>query len=203
MAKDNIQNFVFLEICDQEINTLLRLIRKLAGSVDSDHTIHVTLRGPYRKPATKKAIIKTQDELANDDLLIANTGIFSNSDETVVYYCVSSENLHRVWYKPDFPVKAFGFNPHISVYRGSDQRFAELLKKFLDQYRLELLCTKFRVTPYVSKQAELFPEVRTNRNQFVELIESGRLHPMFLDRLDRFVRAYKNGVLDSGRGVAV
>lgn len=192
MAKAKIQNFVFLEVTDPEIDSVLRIVREEVGS-GTDQSIHITIGGPYQKPVSSKKLDKIEKKLEGDQLLIANSGVFHNKNEAVVYYQVGSQNLRKVWHKPDYP----GFNPHISIYRGTDVKFANLLKKFLDKNRVELLCSQFEVTNYVSKQKDLFPERQNRKKQFVGLLKSGKLDPMFLDRLARFVAAYKSGFFDT------
>ena len=91
-------------------------------------------------------------------LEIGGLGHFSNPGEQVVYLTVDSPQLRRIWWKPDYPIGEFGFNPHISLYRGPDRALANRLLCFQPLAALKLLCAEFELVPSVksaSAQREL------------------------------------------------
>lgn len=150
------QKFLFLEFLDPAINGLLLGLRREFTSETLHSGIHVTVRGPYKSAIRESVIRRFQNLLEAEPILIHGIGMFSNPGEYVVYIRVSSNRLRSIWWKPDYPKSKFGFNPHISLYRGSDKILAEKIREFLDSEGLALICTEFRLTPYTSKQTELF-----------------------------------------------
>ena len=150
------QKFLFLEFLDPAINGLLLRLRHEFTGENPMSSIHVTVRGPYKGRIRESAVRRFQRLLEGEPILIHGIGMFTNPDEFVVYIKVYSERLRRIWWKPDFPKSQYGINPHISLYRGNDKVLAEKIQRFLNAEGLNLVCTDFRLTPYTSKQSELF-----------------------------------------------
>jgi len=90
--------------------------------------------------------------MAYDVLEIGQVGRFSNPGEETVLSRIDSPNLRKIWWKPDFSIEKFGFNPHISLYRGPDAHFADRIAAFLEQEEITLLCAEYRLVPHVTKQ---------------------------------------------------
>lgn len=151
------QQFIFLELMDPEINGLLSGLRAAFSDEKAHTNIHITMRGPYRNIIPQDEIKKYQKLLSDEPILIHGIDMFNNSGHHVVYIRVSGERLKKVWWKPDYPTKIYGFNPHISLYVGSDPVLAKKIQYFLRKEDLRLLCRDFRLTPYTSRQTELFP----------------------------------------------
>ena len=153
--------FLFLELLDPVINDLLFRLRHefTEGSLNSN--IHVTIRGPYRKKITPETITKCGQLLDCEPILIHGIDMFENPDAYVVYIKVSGNRLREVCWKPEFPKKTYGCNPHISLYRGTDKELAEKVLDFLHKEPLKLICRDFKLTPYTSKQLALFPPKNT------------------------------------------
>lgn len=185
------EHFVFLEIADPEIDALFRTIRREIGMPDDHKAIHITIRGPFSDTCDPGELERLEEKLRNSELVIANTGLFENQSRIAVYYAVACDDLRHVWHKPDYPINKFGFNPHITVYEGTDKEFATELRAFLDRNRIELICRDFDLTFYLRKQLDLFPNIRRDSKQFLNLIRHGKVNPMFHDRLSRFVNAYR------------
>jgi hypothetical protein len=123
--------------------------------------------------------------LKEDDIVIADVGMFDNSGECVVYLKVHSAKLRSIWWKPDYP----GYNPHISMYIGPDRTLAQNVKTFLERERISLLCSQFRLTAYVSKQKDLqmFDEATPERH-FLKLISKGKVRADILQRAANVVK---------------
>ena len=151
------QQFIFLELLDPEINGLLCRLRAAFSDEKAFTNIHITVRGPYRNMISEEEIKKYRELLSDEPILIHGINMFKNPGRYVVYIGVSCERLKQIWWKPDYPAKTFGFNPHISLYVGSDQLLAEKIQYFLKKEGLKLLCRDFRLTPYTSRQTEMFP----------------------------------------------
>lgn len=184
------KHFVFLEILDPEINALLTRLREEFGGGKSKTNIHLTVRGPYTRPVAPKMFERYSRLIEADDVLISGVGMFDNIGSYVVYVGVHNSKLRRMWYKPDYPVKTFGFNPHISLYRGHDERLAKCIFHFLKAERIELICRHFRLTSYVTDQ--LFAnQPALMEKQFLELVNRGKVRFDVLQRAANMVRLCK------------
>ncbi len=184
------RSFVFLEIADRDLNHLLLGIEEILTNKRPKRAAHLTIRGPYKGHINHETLKLCQDRLQQDVLDISGVGRFSNPKEEVVYLKVASPNLRRVWWKPDYPIKEFEFNPHISIYRGPDKELAAQVGTFFDHERLQLYCAEFKIVTRVSKnpQLELFePREEVPRS----LVASGRINPNLLDRLTVLVRRHQ------------
>ena len=185
--------FIFLEVLDPEINGFFRAIHKIVSHKDMNRAAHLTIRGPYKQMPEVKTLEKCRGALRNAVLRIGEIGRFSNPGEETVYFRVDSPNLREVWYKPDYAIKHYGFNPHFSIYRGRDANYADLLADFIRSENIELLCTEFRVVPYLSAQAELLPTHFPISSDFPKLLNSGRVRTDFVEQLHSLVNSYQQG----------
>lgn len=181
------QRFVFLELRDDEINNLLSSLREIFQNEKSNSSIHVTVRGPYYKELTTKNMSYWKSLISSDYLLVANPGMFVNKNIYVVYIGLTTDNLKKIWHKPDFPIEKYGFNPHVSLYVGSNERYAKDILAFLKKERIELVTTEFELTTYVTKQLNLF-EDKTDYKKFFKLCNSGKVRD---DILERAFKLYK------------
>jgi len=181
--------FVFLEICDADICELLNNLRAIFNQRAFKSNIHVTLRGPYVKPVPASHLEDWYDKISSDSILIANAGMFENDNESIVYLGVStthnSRNISRITKKFDYPKNKFDFNPHITLYAGTNKELARKILEFLRKERIELLCHSFELSVYAtSSQHELFKEDRPSlKGSISSLISSRKVSP------DIFIRA--------------
>jgi len=190
-VKETTKEFLFLEFLDPEINALLTGLRKEFSEKISHSNIHITVRGPYKKRLTKIQIDKIWRKIKNDIILICDTGLFNNCGFYIVYLKVKSENLRGIWWKPDFQVSKHGFNPHITMYQGNNKELAHKIKKFLGEENIQLLCSQFDLTPYVSKQETLFKKsdsTEMSNKQFLGLIHLGKIKADILQRAHNLVK---------------
>lgn len=175
--------FVFLEIKDIEVLNLLISLRQVFLGKTSNSAIHLTVRGPYEVPPLSSQIRKWQEMLRDEPVVLANTGFFSNRDEYVVYIKISNEYLRQIWYKPDFPVKEYGFNPHITLYKGGDLERAKKIEKFLKSENIELMCYEYELNCYKSKDMKLFgPKEMDQKHHFKTLVDLGKVKYDILNR---------------------
>lgn len=135
-----------LDINNDEINSLLEELRKdYPNSIPNSP--HITIRGP--KDKFNRAIIEKAEKIIQDiSIKINDLDIIEYKD---LYFCIFKVNapaLKRVWDKPDFPKKKFGFNPHITLYKG-DKAVAEKIKKLIE------LKNKFKGLVITSKDIEV------------------------------------------------
>lgn len=189
------QKFLFLEILDPEINGLLSGLRKEFAEGISESSIHITVRGPYSRLIRDEEIDKCRRILDNEPILLHGIGIFDNPEEYVVYMRVLGERLSKIWWKPDFPKSKHGFNPHISLYRGTDGILANKIEDFLKKESLKLLCMNYRLTPYTSKQTEMFPFERAPAEHlFLRLSNLRLVRPDIVQRASNLVRAHRREI---------
>jgi len=179
------KSFVFLEIVDPEIRALIYGIRVVATGKPPKSGPHVTLRGPYSRPLSRSQLLRYERLLAADPLVLEGVGTFQSGDSTTVFLKVQHPKLLQIWWKPDYPVKTFGFNPHITLYEGLDTARVQRLEAFLRREGIKLVTNEFAVTPYVSDHRDLFPVDQGGETLFLRLINHGLVRADVLDRLAR------------------
>lgn len=176
------QRFLFLEITDRDINYLLSGIETEITGNRPERATHLTIRGPYKRKIDQKTIDWCKEEMKGAVLRIEGVGRFSNPAEEVVYFEVDSPAVRRIWWKPDFPIRDYDFNPHISIYRGGSTELADKIQRFFEHENIALNCAEFKLVTHVSKQVELFP-----RDVPRALVATGRVSVNLLDRLRQVV----------------
>jgi 2'-5' RNA ligase len=87
-------------------------------------------------------------------LRLSGVGRFELADCHVVYLSVQGEALRKVWWKPDFPINQFGFNPHITVFKG-DKESADRVFDALTQFSVECPIELFELRVDVIGQGAL------------------------------------------------
>ena len=190
------QQFIFLELMDPEINGVLSGLRSAFSAKKANTNIHITVRGPYRNIISHEEIRKYQRVLSDEPILIHGIDMFRNPDRYVVYIRVSGERLRRVWWKPDYPTETYGFNPHISLYVGSDKLLAEKIFYFLKKEDLRLLCRDFRLTPYTLRQTELFPwDPVPVEELFLELSNRRLVRADIVQRAENILSSHRKAML--------
>jgi 2'-5' RNA ligase len=179
------KSFVFLEITDAEIGGLIYGIRAVAMSSPPQSAPHVTIRGPYSRPVSREQLLRYGRLLSSHPVVLEGIGAFQSGKRATVYLKVQHPNLRQIWWKPDYPIKDFGFNPHVTLYEGSDGDRAQRLQAFLRREGIKLLTSNFAVSPYVSDHKDLFPQVESRDRLFLGLINRGLVRADVLARLDR------------------
>ena len=178
--------FLYIEILDPEVNVLITSICEILTGIRPKDVIHLTIRGPYEAKIPKSILKKCREVMRSDILKIEGVGRFTNPGEEVVFFKINSPNLRRIWWKRDYPIERYGFNPHITLYRGSDERFANLVAEFLERERIEVICRKYKLATRTRDQGELFRDTPRSE-QLSGLQKSGRVSPTFLMRLEKLV----------------
>ena len=194
MNKDskNFRSFIFLQFLDAGINALLSGLMREFGNSKTESGIHITVRGPYSGRIPKKSIAKFEDIIRHDPILIRGIDVFQNQVENIVYIRAHSDSLKKIWWKPDFPVKKFGFNPHITLHKTHDVEFAKIISDFLKKEDIELICHEFRLIPFTSKQGDFFPFDPDPQNRYLsELSNQGLIHLDILHRAANVVEEYR------------
>lgn len=188
------EKFVLLEIVDPEISGLINGIREVLMPGGFRTSVHLTLRGPY---ASNERIENSDVERWNSLLRTApitldGIGVFHNEGRHILFIKVHHENLKKIWWKPDFPVGEYGFNPHITLYSGRERMLVEKVAEFLKEEKLSLLSTRFKLATHASKQEDLFHVPDMAFRPPLELINRGKVSVTFFMRLERVVRKCRN-----------
>ena len=184
------KRFVFLEIRDPEINALVGWLREAAMGSAARHNVHITIRGPYSREIPESQLSRYQSVLRSDPIVLEGVGSFRAGTNHVVYLKVQHPKLRQVWWKPDFPIKDYGFNPHITIFEGKDGARAQAVLDFLRSEGLSVLTPDFEVTARVSDHRDLFSEPQRKAEPFLKLVNSGLVRA---DILNRFERALRSG----------
>lgn len=183
------KRFVFLEIRDPELNALIGWLREAAMGTPSRHNVHITIRGPYSSEIPEAQIARYQQVLRSDPIVFEGVGAFTAGERRVVYIKVQHPKLRQVWWKPDFPIKKFGFNPHITIFEGSDAHRAQTVLDFLQKERLQLLTWDFEVTSRVSDHRDMFGEAVRKAEPFLKLVNRGLVRADVINRFERTLRS--------------
>jgi 2'-5' RNA ligase len=179
------KSFVFLEISDPEISALIYGIRAVAMTSPPKTAPHITVRGPYARPVSRKELLRYGRILSPHPVVLEGIGAFQSGDRTTVYMKVQHPYLRQIWWKPDYPIKEFGFNPHVTLYEGKDADRAGRLQVFLRREDIKLLTSDFSVSPYVSDHKDLFPRAEGKERLFLSLINRSLVRADVLARLER------------------
>lgn len=184
--------FLFLELRDGEICTLLHELRLCFNGEPSKSNIHITVRGPYKHPFKAKDIEKYKQLMERDTIRICDVDRFDFPGSSVVFLRVKSQHLESIWWKPDYPKQIYGFNPHISLYSGNDKALADKVFDFLKSESLCLETRQFELTPYVSNQFCLISAAhRKSEKHFLHLILDGKVKGTILKRAQALVELHR------------
>lgn len=197
------KNFLFLKLTDPEICSLLWELRGIfEKEKKSGSSIHVTVRGPNKNKFKAEVIHNLYNKISDDSILIQSAGRFDNEHYQVVYIKVSSTNLYRIWRKPDYPTEKYGINPHITLYVGSDKKYADFIYEFLKNENITLLCNSFELVPYQTKQLNMSivdGELDLIGEGFKKLVHSGKLKFNILERARSLVSIYEKDKNNGGQ----
>ncbi|MGH7239115.1 MAG: hypothetical protein ACREHG_03505 [Candidatus Saccharimonadales bacterium] len=180
-----------MEITDPEVCGLINWVRNIVSENQVNTSVHLTIRGPYRDSdpeIAKEDVDKWFSVLNKEAFFIGNIGLFNNEDEYVVYFKVGHPYLQKIWWKPDYPIREYGFNPHISLYTGKDRIFATELVRFLKNEKIELMCDQYRLITYTPKQNDLFQIQNTEKTHPLNLVNTKKVSITLFDRLSKFVQ---------------
>lgn len=152
--------FLFVRIHDKPAINLLEEIRiKLKGK-PSKSPIHITVRGPLKNRPTANKLESLWSILEGEGLLLHGIGRFEFSDREIVYIKSHSHAIRKIWWKRDYPIIRFGFNPHISLYEGPPIA-ARAVEEKLRSLRIELFCRELSLSLYSHTGDDLFPSTST------------------------------------------
>ena len=119
-----------LNISNRKINFLFNKLREsYPNSIPK--LPHVTIRGP-QKDFKQSTINNTKDIIQKISMEIIGLDIIESNNISFCVFKINAPSLKKVWNKPDFPKKEFGYNPHITLYKG-DKHTAEFIKNSIEK----------------------------------------------------------------------
>ena len=94
---------------------------------------------------------------------IDGVDMFANGDEFFVYFKAHISDLESVFWKRDFPIKQYGFNPHITILKTKDRHYAEEVLYFLNSLSIQIKIKSFDLEVYQlgQKQVSLLSQSST------------------------------------------
>lgn len=158
--RNYIPSVLLLQPLEENINSVLSGLRKEFGGTSLNQPIHITLRGPHKDRPAPKDINKWKENISRQTILIRDIGIFQNPGETVVYIKAYNEGFKKIFWKPDFKDQC---NPHISLYRGSDDKRAKVITEFLQREDLRFTCEEFILDLCSLKQMDALTHHQSNQ----------------------------------------
>ena len=132
--------FYVLNIKDKNLSALLDGIRLIANPYIK-HPAHITVRGPYDKKYDVKNI---NSNFSGSKIEINGVDDFHSYGQNTIFLKCSSEKLRKATFKKDYPNS---FNPHITLYDGSDREFSEQIKKVLNKYNFNFNLYSSEIEP--------------------------------------------------------
>lgn len=107
---------------------VLSEIRNEFGEKSVPSKPHITIRGPY-KEISKSVINRASDitKSRNFNIVLDGTGCFKTGNLFYVYIAVKSDLIRSVWKKPDYPISKGFYNPHLTIFRGTDMITANMI----------------------------------------------------------------------------
>jgi 2'-5' RNA ligase len=123
------KSFYVLYTKNKIIEGLLNAIKILSD--ESQRTsAHITVRGPYSKKLPQSQVDNFSKNIANTLLHFSKVGnFFDYGQNTVFFKCDDNKSLRKIWKKKGYK----DFKPHITLYDGTDKKFAEKLFDKLQQ----------------------------------------------------------------------
>jgi hypothetical protein len=113
---------------------------------------HITVRGPYlSQPSMKLPLLATEGE----EVQVTGLGDFFSTGQNTVYLKCTSPALLQRWYKPDY-----GYQPHITLYDGSDLLFAQQLRDVLKWTRDNLSIKTTSLARLISQSDSIAASLR-------------------------------------------
>lgn len=157
------KKMLLLNIMDNDIQ---KIIKKTCNKFNINKPIilpHITLRGPFfyknKKPSISIInkinlfIKKIKDD--NEILKVDGIDIFKNNDIYIIYLkVVPSKLLRELTFKKHFPIKKYGFHPHITILSTKDELIAFSVKKYLNSKKIKLNCTNVEWQIHTLKSSE-------------------------------------------------
>ena len=142
------KKMILLNITDPDMSVFICRLQALFNN-KSNSLPHITFRGPYLSSPSKSVLNKLQQFVDSiHEAQIDGVAMFDNGDEFFVYFKVQIQDLEKLSWKKDFPRKDYGFNPHVTLYKGKDRQYAKDVFDFLNGLDIQEKIKHFELTSY-------------------------------------------------------
>lgn len=142
--------FYVLHIPNYEIRACVNTIRLLADPSEK-WPAHITVRGPYEQAIECEELNKT---LEGNCITIRGLGRFRGAGQRTVFFQCDGTRLGLVWEKKDFP-----YNPHITLYDGKSEGFADKLEAVARRYEYAVEFESDRLEPMITVKGVRRPDL--------------------------------------------
>lgn len=140
---------ILLNITDVNVSDFIQKLQRLLSNKKSNSLPHITLRGPYKNNPSPDIKTKVQNFVKNiHSAQIDGVGMFANDGEFFVYLKVFIHDLEAISWKKDYPIKEYGFNPHITICKTKDGQYAKELFDFLSDLNIKIEIKNFDLEIY-------------------------------------------------------
>lgn len=124
------KGFYVIYPADNRVRMYINAIRIFADP-ERRTEAHITIRGPYKKRLSSNKIDQYSKIISEEEIKITGIGNFFDSNQNTVYFiCEKNQEVGKIWKKSTYP----DYNPHITIYNGSDHEFAIQLYDTLKQH---------------------------------------------------------------------
>lgn len=163
------KKFLIIELFDVEVVSFLVKLQYLLNNGDLRMLPHITLRGPYNTKIRSKILTSSRDTIKSP-IVINGVECFYNPNELVVYFKAIINGVEKTWWKPSYPQKKYGLNPHITIYKGKNKALAQELIVFLNRINLEFKLYNFEINIYNSgdRQLKFFLDKKKTINYYLK-----------------------------------
>jgi hypothetical protein len=177
------KNLLLIEITDSDISYLLNSLRIIFCRKQFNAAIHITIKGP-QKTFRRKEIDKFI--ATKEPIYIKDTGIFINENTYIVYMKVKCKTLKGyIWRKIDYKNE---YNPHITLYKGSEKHIAYAVFNFLKGEHISLVANKYQIKIHSLEQLNLFPPIyHYDDCGFKALVKQGCIKSDILSRAKQMI----------------
>lgn len=150
------------EVVADCLNAILCLIKP-----EVKHPAHITIRGPYTQEITIESFNTKARQIP---MILDGMGRFTNPEQHVVFLACNAPQLKNIWWKPDY-----SFVPHLTLYNGTSQDFADEIFNIANQYTYQLCLKARKLEPLIiGKERRHLRPVSFDENK-ISVIAQGRV----------------------------
>lgn len=162
------KNLILLNIYDKNLQYFIDKFCETYHIKRPSLVPHITLQGPFMKEKRKSfsttkiatklnQYIKTINKRGKS-IQINGVGIFENNHTYFIYLKVNPDKeLKMVTNKIDYPIKKYGFNPHITIATTKNRNQAIFIKEELENNNINFNCYEVDWNTHI---------IRGNKNLF-------------------------------------
>jgi hypothetical protein len=166
--------FYAVYVQDAFLQSALNVVRYLCKPTVI-HEAHITVRGPYTE---EQNISPWSEVIAGKYITVDGVSAFRGPQQNTVYLRCEAPEFEHIWWKQDY-----GFNPHLTLYDGSDARFAQQLETLLTSMQVRFSFRSTGLKTITSFNAH-FNICETNQARMYDLATVGQHIGIALEHFD-------------------